>query len=951
MPAGSTIPESARPKAKSRYSKVFKSFFHRSSRSRSEEIPTKASDQVASPIAVSTTTSDPPSALSATDNINTIPRDVYQQLLPPSLTAPQQSQPGPVQKLTMLGNAGWEMMRQTLNITKELSDGFPPLKGAVTGVLFVIEYIEKVNDVQTDFGELAAMIAALNNVLGHYHNTEAELPSSVRTRLEQFIGAINLQNGAIQEKIRRGVFKRTLEAGDDTQEIVKMLRTLTAMTNLFGIDTALNTDINVEKIRFQIGTLLDETKKSGNLPVNLNDTLLPVQAALCDPDGFPEEYKHCLPGTRETTLANATEDIQKALQSTAKQKFWLTGVAGSGKSTLATSLVIALRAQGITVATFFCKRDQVDRRDPRRVIPTLAWYLATRFPEFRKSLDPELREILAGRKALPSHPAAQLESLLLRPLNHLSTLPKPPPIVILIDALDESDEVSRHLLIDALIEETATFPEQVAVVLVSRKSRDLQRKLQSLPLLLDLDRHLHDPAADHDIHLYLEDRLRDIRDQQQEEASWPSELEVSNLTERAEGLFIWAVIACNFIEQPSCREELSRLLSQTGVTVGIDDLYAYTLGSEFSKMRGKTAWVEDYRSAMGCIICSLSPLSPDDIARLIGRSLTVVKATLNILQPLLYYDESGHVRLVHASLADYLIEEERSQQLWVANQYLHLSLARGCLKVLIECSAELNVDFETSFAHLYHEAILPHMQYSSISWADHLVLAIFNDSETSQIAELIKSFLTSSFLVWLEMLSRVESVSKGVHALRLLVSWTKTRELELQNLAVDSCRFLETFRVPIQTDVYHLYLSALPWAPSGSLIANIYRKKLDPQGVKLPAIHAGLPTEWPKDYTFKSDHLEGRPEKPTDTSPPESIKTNKSDPSNEDFVIMELERFDLKGLLVFSPDGTLVALRQRKNYVYGIHALALFSWGHFFTPYRLVQWRFLQTTSSLLWSP
>lgn len=86
-----------------------------------------------------------------------------------------------------------------------------------------------------------------------------------------------------------------------------------------------------------------------------------MKSALCDPEGFPEEYKCCLPGTREDALNNAVDHIRTALKFGDNQRLWLTGVAGSGKTTISTTLVSTLRKQGVTVATFFCKRDQVNQ--------------------------------------------------------------------------------------------------------------------------------------------------------------------------------------------------------------------------------------------------------------------------------------------------------------------------------------------------------------------------------------------------------------------------------------------------------------------------------------------------------------------------------------------------------------------------------------------------------------
>ncbi|KIK52474.1 hypothetical protein GYMLUDRAFT_49873 [Collybiopsis luxurians FD-317 M1] len=781
-----------------------------------------------------------------------------------------------------IAGTAFNLLKQALNITKELSDGFPPLKGALAGILIIMDYIETVDDIQTNFGKLASRIDALNSVLSQYTNKNVELPPSIRTRLDQFSTALSIQSNAINGLIQRGAFRRTLTVASDSQEIVSMIRTLATLIDILALDTALNTDVNVEKIRI-LDNLAKDVKNAKDEDVNI-DNLLPVKKALCDPKGYPEEYKCCLPGTREDALFNALSDIQEAIESGTNHTFWLTGVAGSGKSTLSTSLVAALRDKGFTVASFFCKRDQADRRDPRRVIPTLSWYLASQFPEFRTNLNPVL-----NRKALPTHPSDQMDTFLLKPLQSLLGSPK---IVLLIDALDESDDTSRPLLVDAFVQHAAVFPKGVCVILVSRKARDLKKKLESLPILLDLDRHLHDPSADHDIRLYLEDRLRDIREQQEEEPNWPSEFEVSRLTRRADGLFIWAVIACNFIEQPSCREELSRLL-QTNAAVGIDDLYAHTLGSEFSKVRGKAAWFEDYRSVMGCIICSLSPLSPADIASLIGRTQNVINATLNILQPLLFRDEQGHVRLIHASLADYLLAEDRGQQLWVANPYLHLSLSRGCLNSLIKCSNQFShsLDLTTlsspsKFVHLLPSDLPSHIRYSAISWAQHLVQTQLDTSQAAELAEVVRKFLTTSYLTWLEILSLLGYVTNGVHSLNLLCSWVEIHGIPLRILAWDSYAFLDTFRVPIQRSVAHIYISALPFAPSGSQIGEIYRDLLDPDGNLLPVVRSGLPKKWPSDEVVQSVEFEESTSNQSRINEPGSA---------------------MHGFLVFSPDGVLVA--------------------------------------------
>lgn len=75
-------------------------------------------------------------------------RVVATSLLPPaSSVAPlrdlnQRDKQPPARKFTGLAGTSWNILRQTLSITKNFSDPFPPLKAAVTGLLMVMDYVE-----------------------------------------------------------------------------------------------------------------------------------------------------------------------------------------------------------------------------------------------------------------------------------------------------------------------------------------------------------------------------------------------------------------------------------------------------------------------------------------------------------------------------------------------------------------------------------------------------------------------------------------------------------------------------------------------------------------------------------------------------------------------------------------------------------------------------------------
>ncbi|KZV66596.1 hypothetical protein PENSPDRAFT_553909, partial [Peniophora sp. CONT] len=94
----------------------------------------------------------------------------------------------------------------------------------------------------------------------------------------------------------------------------------------------------------------------------------------------------CLPGTRETFLNQIDDWLNEA---GAAPVLWLNGLVGTGKSAIAKSFAERASSRPNTlVATFFCTNLE-DRplADPRLIIPTLAFQLASNHSRFREALN------------------------------------------------------------------------------------------------------------------------------------------------------------------------------------------------------------------------------------------------------------------------------------------------------------------------------------------------------------------------------------------------------------------------------------------------------------------------------------------------------------------------------------------------------------------------------------
>ena len=112
-------------------------------------------------------------------------------------------------------------------------------------------------------------------------------------------------------------------------------------------------------------------------------------ASLTPPDASLFTGKpSCLPGTRESVLAKIHAWVHDT--STGSRFFLLHGKAGCGKSTVAASICSSLADR--LAGSFFCKRDQVDRRNPVKLVWSLSFFIAHADPSFRGALLNELRK-------------------------------------------------------------------------------------------------------------------------------------------------------------------------------------------------------------------------------------------------------------------------------------------------------------------------------------------------------------------------------------------------------------------------------------------------------------------------------------------------------------------------------------------------------------------------------
>ena len=468
--------------------------------------------------------------------------------------------------------------------------------------------------------------------------------------------------------------------------------------------------------------------------------------------------------------------------------YWLNGLAGTGKSTIAQTIAEYIFADGRLGASFFCSRDFNDRRSLHHIFPTIAFQLAQKYPKFRSILIPLLQSNPdIGYESLFN----QMQMLIAEPLSSsiVST-------VIIIDALDECvDNDPQSAILSVMGRLVGEIPT-IKFFITGRPEPRIQSgfRLGLLRPLTDVF-VLHDvepTIINTDIRLFLKHSLSEIAKRRSvKQDGWPTDNHLDLLSERAAGLFVYAVATLKFLDHGFTppTKQLDVILRAPGSTVyegkakvrpstTLDSLYLSCFYGAFDGMSSEDD--ETVRSVIGIVVLAMDPLPPSAIAILTNLGSQEVMDLLQLIHSLLKLpeDPDSPVLPFHKSFPDFITDPLRcpNERFFISPGIGHLKITLSCLE-LINTSLEQNplllpdyalnsevedletrVDSEISFA----------LQYACKFWHSHL-----NETsgDTSAIVSALQSFLQKRFLAWLEVLSVLNSAKVAVTALEVLMDW------------------------------------------------------------------------------------------------------------------------------------------------------------------------------------
>ena len=302
------------------------------------------------------------------------------------------------------------------------------------------------------------------------------------------------------------------------------------------------------------------------------------------------------------------------------------------------------------------------------------------------------------------------------------------------------------------------------------------------------------------IALYIQRRLGTIRENLRLGPGSPGAEKVEQLNSRADQLFVWASVACNFVEDgydpPIQLNELLAMSSDTSGPTGsplapLDTLYCRILENAFSEKRA----LEHLRYVVApCTRIGLDSLlglgdeaGGEPVVLPGGRHIhlsssnSIISSLRSILR--IVFDSNGIeglVCLLHPSLYDFLTRRADARfriNLLEQNQILALR----CLTTMnnqlkfnickIPDASLLNQEVQ-DFPGLISRCISEGLRYSCCFFAQHLVDVQDLDAMAGVALE---EFITKHHLHWIEVMSWLGEVDKAESCLQVLADRMKVR--------------------------------------------------------------------------------------------------------------------------------------------------------------------------------
>ncbi|KAF7340443.1 WD40 repeat-like protein [Mycena venus] len=740
------------------------------------------------------------------------------------------------------------------------SVGVPGLAVAMSGLLLVVDVIQKTGQTVEDVVKLTTHIEKLARVLSEAleRGTISHLAAN---RIDRLASTLKRVSDDAEKLGSKGFIARALTSDQDGQRLQAQIQALSWSIESFTLETVMNMEFLLDDhIRF----VQDSTRATQNIVTATHLAVQEWSYKMEAKEGYlpraaqasfnSKERECCSDSTRESILRDIFDwvhcdcpDDTSATNVPHSQIFWLNGSAGTGKTTIAYTVAKHCwnAMPRVLGASFFCSRDDDDCSKLRLIFPTISHQLGIFNPAFGVAVSGIIK---ANPEIVYAGVQYQLDELIVKPLALVrNTFNR---CIVILDALDECRDTGTISAVLAALSHHVVDLLPLKFFITSRPETQITMGFAD-PILRDKTARfvLHQvelPVVQADIHTYLSSRLARTRTLYGISESWPSPECLRALTRLSSGLFIFASTSTKFIEDPfysNPREQLALLLRNAGRVVGrsspsdcLDQLYTQILTLAYPELSSKQLRV--LKTVLGSILHLRDPLSPVALDNLLGLNPGRVKETLLRLHSLVIMPDNDDqsIRLLHPSFFDFLTEPTRCSipHLTMKWEEQNTLIALSCMRVMLQLTRDmcrlgqptlLNIEIPDLSVRIAAH-IPPHLKYACLHWAFHLSNGLLTD----MVLGALDQFCAEHLLHWIEVCSLLGELRSALHSVGDLCQkfWVRCRvSSDTITLLNDAQHLIREFFPIISTTALQVYHSALLFLPDHALLLKRYQQEMN----------------------------------------------------------------------------------------------------------------------------
>ena len=395
----------------------------------------------------------------------------------------------------------------------------------------------------------------------------------------------------------------------------------------------------------------------------------------------------CHPGTRLDIIGTIEHWI---MSTTGPAVFWLHGPAGSGKSAIAQTICESSAERDQLLASFFFKRGSPDRAGIRNFTPTLAFHVAMSRTDLRQPIGDAIE---ADFGILHRSTLTQFLKLIIEPLRS-STHSQSAPFLLVIDGLDECEDKDDQMQILFHISELTTkYRLHVRCLITSRPEPHIKHFFdvsmgQNHSVVVSV---YGDGSQYGDVYRFLRNKFDEISASERHAPAlahtpkpWPANDIVRLLAEKSDGYFIYASTLLKYIDDEfsPCTKRLQEVLQATGPAptafAELDKLYTQILST--------CPNTQLLSRVLGCLIIiptyylDQSPQTVEHVLELWpGEGVTILRGLHAVLN-----FQHNIAKPFHASLPDFLFDENRSNKFYIDPQICHVDIVLHILRSITQ---------------------------------------------------------------------------------------------------------------------------------------------------------------------------------------------------------------------------------------------------------------------------